>query len=85
MPQWRERCQRENISSCHSGGGGVRENISSCHSGGGGVRENISSCHSGEVRGGRERTLVLATVDGEVSKITLVLATVEGEVSKREH
>ena len=45
-------CQREKISSCHSGGGGgVRENISSCHSGGGGVRE---------------RTLVLATVEGEV-------------------
>ena len=46
-------CQRESISSCRSGGGGVRENISSCHSGGGGVRE---------------RTLVLATVEGEVSE-----------------
>ena len=34
-------------------GGGVKENISSCHSGGGGVRE---------------RTLVLSTVEGEVSE-----------------
>ena len=49
------RCQRENISFCHSGGGGV------------GVRERTSVLGTveGEVS---ERTLVLATVEGEVSK-----------------
>ena len=46
----------------------MKENISYCTVDGGGVRENISSCHSGGGGGVRERTLVLSTVEGEVSE-----------------